>query len=400
MKRPIIIIVGIIIVIILIAIWIYVLFFGTPKNLNEEFSDLTFGDTTDTSIVIDNTEVEEPVVNLTSKKRLKQLTTKPVIGYQEVRKTASSTPEIYYTEAGTGHIFSIDLSSGEEKRVSGHTFPLSQKSSLTPDGKYLMIQSGSGSRSEFTVGQLSSTSDNKLITNTLDERIISFKSTNENTFLYAVQTDNSIIGKQYFPAKQKTETVFTIPFREALIDWGSNAKDTHYVYPKASSKLMGFLYEVKGTKIKRLPIDGYGLSAEGNESAVVFSKQNNGEYSSYLYHSDTKQSFQFGIDVIPEKCVFGESPSTALICAETSEVYGMDTPDSWYRGETSYADNLWETETDGQGVTYIANTLEESGQALDITNLDLSYNNQFVYFINKNNQTLWLFDRFLPLETE
>jgi len=47
MKRSVFIITGIILAIVLIAVWVYVLFFGTPTSLDEQFANFGVGDTID-----------------------------------------------------------------------------------------------------------------------------------------------------------------------------------------------------------------------------------------------------------------------------------------------------------------------------------------------------------------
>ncbi|MCA9357394.1 hypothetical protein H6784_03815 [Candidatus Nomurabacteria bacterium] len=402
MKRTVFIVIGVVLIIILVAIWIWVLFFGTPKNVDEVFGDLSIGDTTDTSIINEEPTLDnEPTVNVSTSKRLRQLTTKPIIGYREVMKNASSTPVVYYIEAGTGHVFSINLTSGEEERVSATTFPSSQKGSITLDGEYVMIQSGSGFSSEYNIKKLDSASSSDSSVYTITEPIISFKATTDNTFLYAVKTDRSVIGKSFDPVKQTSKDLFTIPFREAVIDWGKTEKDTHFAYPKASSKLEGFLYEIKGGKVSRLPIDGFGLSAEGNESGVVFSRQDKERYQTYLYLHEYNDYVEFPITVIPEKCAFSENTSSLVVCAETPNTYNRETPDTWYSGEVNLSDNLWESKMTEQGVSSLSNTQSESGQSLDITNLQFGHDDVNIYFVNKNNQNLWMFERLQPLpETE
>lgn len=401
MKRTVFIISGVVLVLVLIAVWIYVLFFGTPKNLDNNFADLTIGDTTDTNYTPSdaNEETTNPVVNIFGQKALQQLTTKPIVGYSEVIKTASSTPEVYYIEAGTGHVYSINTTTGEERRVSVTTFPSSQKGEITPDGKFVMIQSGSGVGREFTVGEIGSSSDNNLITHTINEPIVDFTSTSEDTFLYAVQTASSVVGKSYNPSIKKEEILFTIPFREVAIDWGATADSVHYAYPKASTRLEGAVYKIEAGKINRLPVDGFGLSARSSESVTVFGKQENNKYQTYTYDQVTGNTNNLIVNTIPEKCTFGKKNENTVYCAATFIEYGSQLPDTWYRGEVSYQDSLWEIDTKYGGAGLLTDTLIDSGQELDIINIQTSQTEREIYFVNKNNQTLWMYNR-VPNLTE
>lgn len=398
MKRPIFIIVGTILVLVLLAIWLYVLFFGTPKNNPDTFADLNFEDTTDSSVnFTDNNEnnpSEQPTVDVAGPERLRQLTTKPVVGYQEVRRDASSTPEIVYVEAGTGHIFSIDSLSGEETRISGTTLKESMLGAITPNGRFMMIQSSEGGGREFVVGELSTTSET-LNTIELDERIIDFKATTNNTFLYAVQTDSSVIGKHYYPISDTSETIFTVPFREAIVEWGNTALESQYVYPKASSKLEGYLYQFKNEQMKRLPIDGFGLSASGNESIVVYSEKIDNSYQTSIYDLEDGVPKSSPIAIIPEKCTSKQKNPSRIICATSLTTYKNNIPDAWYQGIVSYTDDLWEIEIDSLNnlsLRQIVSPEYISGRQLDIINLTVNSNDSSIYFLNKNDRTLWLYE--------
>lgn len=396
MKRSLFFILGILFIIILLGIWIYVLFFGTPKNIEDTFNTFGFGDTTDTELVFEEpTPPAEPVVDVTSTDRLRQLTTTPIIGYQEVQKNASSSPMIYYIESGTGHIFSIDITTGEERRISGTTIPSSKAAVISPNGQFVMIQSGSGSNQETTLGKLENR-DN-LSTQPIGESIVSFSATTDNTFLYAVQTGNTLIGKHFYPISNVSETIFTIPFREAVVQWGSTAASNHYIYPKSSYQLESFLYQVSEKTLTRLPIDGYGMSAVGNDDFVLFSKQVENNYQTFIYNKILDTENISPLSIIPEKCFFSVGDYSELgICAATLTEFDSQIPDTWYQGKVTYADRLWEINPNFRSATQLVDTKGVSGREIDITNLTLNETGTTIYFTNKLDNTLWLYER-IPL---
>lgn len=394
MKRPLFIIIGTIIVMILVAVWIYILFFKGQTIDQGTFTDLNFNDTTDTTYVptTDDSTVTKPtVVDVLGPERLRQLTTRQVVGYQDVMKSTSSTPLVYYVESGTGHIFSIDLGSGEEKRLSGTTIPSSRYAAITPNGQYVMLQTGSGNGAEFVIGEISSTSES-ISVDIIDEKIVSFTETTDNTFLYAVKTNNSVVGKENDPAKSITKTLFTVPFREASIQWGRTATDVHYVYPKATYQLEGYAYKVSEGILERLPISGYGLSLAGNTDGLIYSKQINTVYQSFIYDSVADITNQAPITVIPEKCTALYTNSTNIICGGMITTYDHTMPDSWYKGIISFSDELWQIDTStgiGVGLVDISN---ETGRQVDAVSLNTSSDNKRVYFINSLDNKLWMFE--------
>jgi hypothetical protein len=368
-------------------------FFGTPTSVDEQFGDFGFEDTTDTNYQEPVVEPEaEPVVDVETAQRLRQLTTQPVAGFAEVQVSTSTPREVLYMEVGTGHIYSINLTTGSEERISATTIPGAQRAEFSENGQYVMIQSGFGSQKEFVVGEISRASST--LSNTeLAEPITSFSSTNDNRFLYSIQTNTSTIGKVFNPAEFTNETLFTLPFRESSVAWGSDVTDSHYVYPKTTRQLESFLYRVKNGAVTRLPVDGYGMSALGNNNSVFYSKQERGSYQSYFYDINSGAENSVPLVQIPEKCVMGEGELPITICANTEYEFSHQLPDSWYTGGMASADSLWEISSDGNNARFLVDPEHESGRKLDITRLRITDDAFNLYFTNQTDQTLWVYER-------
>jgi len=393
MKRSLFIIIGVILVIVLIIIWIYVLFIGTPTSVDEQFANFGMDDTTDVNYQEPiATEPNEPLVDFTVDQRLRQLTTRPVAGFIEVPASSSTPAQVLYMEIGTGHIYAITLTTGEEERISATTIPSAQKAEFSGNGQYVMIEAGFGPQKEFIIGTID-TDTNTLSNTQLAEPITSFSGTDDNRFLYAIQTDTSTIGKIYTPSSLTNETLFTLPFRESSIEWGVAVTDSHYIYPKATRQLESFLYRVKNGAITRMPVDGYGMSALGNESYILYSKQEREAYNTYYYETATGQTLLSPLVQIPEKCLMEEGEFPVTICANSQYAFTSLLPDSWYKGEMVSADNLWEYLPEAGTANLLVNVEQESGRTLDIVNLHLGADGVNVYFTNQGDQTLWQYQR-------
>jgi len=396
MKRSVFIIIGVVLVIVLMSVWVYVLFFSNPSSVEEEqFGDLNFGDTTDVDyqepVVVSESE-PEPVVDIQTNQRLRQLTTRPVAGFTEMPVSTSTPRKVLYMEGGTGHIYSIDLTTGAENRISATTIAGAQTAEFSEDGRYVMIQSGFGPQKEFVVGEINLGSST--LSNTkLAEPITSFSSTKDNRFLYSIQTAASTIGKVFNPTEFTNETLFTLPFREASIEWGDDLSDSHYAYPKTTRHLESFLFRVKNGVVTRMPVDGYGMSALGNDNYILYSKQVNNEYQSYYLDTNSGQETIAPLTQIPEKCVMSEEEFPITICANTEYESTSLLPDSWYKGEVSTADSLWEISPDGMSARFLISPELTSGRLLNITQLQITDDKSHVYFTNQSDQTLWVYER-------
>jgi hypothetical protein len=377
---------GIIFIVILTAIWVYLLFFGAPTK-EDLFNAFDFGDTTDESAGDIVAEPEIPiVVDTTSPEKLRQLTTRPVAGFTEITTTASSTLEVYYVEAGTGHVYSINIVTGEENRISNITVPVAQLAVLSKDGKRVVIKSGDGHIEIITIN------DDKTVTSTtFDEAIQDFSMSDTGELLYSTGLNSTTLGLVYDFETKISRTLFEIPFRGAVIDWGDEVNSKHYAYPKAASLLGGALYSINKGVLNREPISGYGLTAHSNFDYSIFAKQSAGSYLSYLHNFATGESLDLFDTFLPDKCAFSNS-SSLLVCANTHDgTYDLSIPDAWYQGVVSYADDLWLMNLENSETILLTETLPLTGRELDIIDLQFGNTDETIYFRNKNDQTLWLF---------
>jgi len=398
MKRPLFIILGLVAILLLLGVWVYVLLTGSPDNQEERFGTFNFGDTTDPSVQIEpEVEPETPIVNVGSRNKLRQLTTEPVIGYTEIPETASTTAKVYYVSAGTGHIFSIDLETGEEKRISGTTIPLARAAALTPDGGHVFMQAGDGTNAEIIIGTIATSSED-LSNFKLPEsnQVLSFTATHNNEFLYITPDGNNAIAKAYNPENNSTRTLFTVPFRDVTVQWHHTAGGPHIVYPKATNRLEGFAYSYTNGVRSRLPLTGFGLSAVGSDEYVISSKTGASQtYTTNTYSYVTNRtSDNVPLTIVPEKCAFSSIITDSVWCAVTLADYNnsSDMPDSWYRGERGMQDGLWDIRLFNNSSTFLSDLSAESGTDFDLINPQFNTESTALYFQNKTNQTLWTYD--------
>lgn len=391
MKRPLLIILGIIIVLILIGIWVYVLLTGTPNNGNQ-FAEFGFGDTSDPTFQGLPEPEPEPTVDVGPGSALKQLTTKPVAGFTEVQLATTTPAKAYYVEAGTGHIFTIDLETGEETRVSATTIPLTRAAAITPNGAHVMMQAGEGLSAEYIIGTLATSSD-ELSNFALSESVLSFAASDDNEFLYAVPDGNTTLAKAYNPRTNSSRVLFSVPFRDVTIEWGNTSSGPHLAFPKPASRLEGFVYSYTNGSPTRLPISGFGVSAVGSGNAVISSyMQTTGSYTSSGYSYTVSDDLRLPITVVPEKCTFPANLESQAICATSFTNYSNMMPDVWYRGEVTLTDELWEIDPATQTARPIKNISSVAGQSLDVVNPKTNPDGNRFYFQNKVDNTLWLYD--------
>jgi hypothetical protein len=262
---------------------------------------------------------------------------------------------------------------------------------MTPNGQFAMMQSGSGIGSEHIVGIISTTSD-ELRNFAIPGTITSYAATAENTFLYATPVGSSLIIQAYDPSTNSESERFRIPFRDATIAWGSTEAGPHYVYPQTTSRLEGYVYSYTDGVATRESASGYGLSTLGSNAGYIFSEVQDGEYNTYASNKTTDETNTAPLTIIPEKCIFAQTDAIVAICGIALTEYPFQMPDPWYKGEVRMTDDLWEYNINTQSASLLISPENATGRQLDIIRPQFGSNDANLYFQNKIDQTLWIYE--------
>lgn len=383
--KPWILIVGGIVLALLLVFWMF-LFFAGDATKAELFNALNFGDTTGEDLgfgdFFDNeNETDDSLA------ALRQLSLRRTIGYRPFEATASSSALVYMAEAGTGHIYSIDPATGFEERISNVTIPTAAKAVFSQNKAFAVVDSVDNN-GNLTIISLP-TGSSTLESYTIAADVLSFTLIGNKTLLYAEQNNSSVSAYSYDVEKKIRTALFTLPFREANIVWGTDAAATHLVYPKPSSQLEGYIYQVKKGSLSRLPISGYGLSAISDGEDVLFSRRAGDVYQTSLYSTASNNTSQFAETTFPEKCA---ARSNYILCGVSIQSYSTASPDNWYSGEVTYSDSLWLFDKRSGLSSFLIDLESESGRQLDVINLQTLDISSSAFFVNKIDQSLWIYE--------
>jgi hypothetical protein len=384
--KPWLLITGIFTILLLLGIWLYLLFFGAP-NTDDLFGGFNFGDTTEEIIPLP--PVSPEAVENAPPARLRQLTTRAVTGYTESLATSTANPEVLFVEGGTGHVYRLDVVTGEETRVSNITIAGATVAVFSPDQTRVVIQSGFGqNRTLQSISLVDTTATD------LPSSVGTFAFNQSGELLYASSNNTVVVAKTYNFTTNTSRDLFTVPFREVTIDWGTEPDAAHYFYPKSASRLEGALYTgTNAGAINRTPLSGYGLSAVTNPFFTVFAIQVDSSYQTYIYNQFEQTSVLLGAGFLPEKCAFLNQIQAYTICAQSSfGTYDLSIPDQWYMGAVSFTDELWLTNLTNSETILLTETAVTTGRELDIVSLQTNNTDERLYFINKNDQALWLYE--------
>lgn len=383
---------GILIILILAGVLAFLLI-ASDDQKKDIFSAFDFGDGTDSAVIFD-TIVDAITPGEDRLAALRQLTLKRVIGAIELTPTASSTATmVYYAEAGTGHIFSLDIVTGAENRLSNITVPAANEAVLSARGDFAITLSGGRSDGRVLTLITLPEGGRELSSITFSERVKQATLTTDGMVLYTTVAQNNLLGRSYDITSGQSRTIFTLPFKEATVRFPVGSKDSTYVYPKTAATLESYLYEINGGVLSRLPLSGYGLTAAAHENTVLLAARQSGSYTSLLYDTTTKRKTPLSLNVIAEKCTFIGDAAT-LYCGSSFDV-DVNTPIEWYQGIRTTRDNLFRVNGETGDMVNLIDLGETSQRDIDVRNLTGSLDAVRLYFINHIDGTLWIYDQSL-----
>jgi hypothetical protein len=203
-------------------------------------------------------------------------------------------------------------------------------------------------------------------------------------------TERQAFGSIFNFQKNTSTRVFQSPFSEWLPVYFDGK--TAVLQTKASQTIPGFLYSVSMANGELQKIIGgiNGLTAlpSPNLQKILYSESTRGGVILRLFDRKEKTTVGGLPATLTEKCVWN-SDSTIVYCAVPGYLSTAEYPDAWYQGSISFDDELWKIDAKTGKADIIMSPSVFGRYALDMTNLTLSSNKDFLFFINKTDSTLW-----------
>ncbi|MCB9818846.1 hypothetical protein H6788_01565 [Candidatus Nomurabacteria bacterium] len=388
MKRTIFIISGSIVLLLVFSMWVFLLLFGTPQNIEDAFTNLGLG-SDPTPITSDSNQTLEQTAQLNiDAGTLVQLTTKPVAGHRFLSGASSTTDKLLYAERGVGHIYEIDIASSVENRISAKTFLAVIDAIFSPDGKFVALVSETENGTAVTLENLEDEVDYDIPTNAKNLEFIS-----DTELRYAVTSQSGTVGYSFDLTEITTDQIFSIPLTDIDIIWGT---DETLVINKPASRLRGGLFRINGSQMSRVGESGYSLraiaspSSNGEYILTVANLNRGGVIESRVFNETTGELRSLSILAWPEKCVFDTTTQNSLWCASSASELSRDSQSDWYKGLVTFSDLLWRVDTVSGEATLVENFVETSGRYIDVTDISIDQNGRFLLFKNKIDDSLWI----------
>jgi hypothetical protein len=377
---------------------IFSAFFPSGSNTN---TNNTGG--TSTTTPIDNSGGQnaggDDVVSATPAPTIRQITANPVSGFTIVEDKKSG-PIARYMEIESGNVWSAPLSVLSKTRITNTTIPQTHQTFFTQSGKSLLTQylgidqatvktfsatvhATTSSTGITSVGELQGSylkdGIRDIVVSPAGDKIFYLMDSNIGTDGISANTDGS-----------KPSKIFSSPIAGWLPQWTGSSI---YVTSKASASTPGFLYSVNpasGAQTKILSgIYGLTTNVSPKNTALLYSSTGGRGIQLFAYTISTRAASSVFYATLPEKCAWDNTDSNIIYCAVPNALPSGVYPDSWYKGLVSFNDSLWKLNLKTGETQSLGKFSDVTDGEIDAVNLAVSKNNDYLVFINKNDQSLW-----------
>ncbi len=385
MNRPIIITIGIVILLLMLGLWGYLLAYGTPQKATDVFTNLGFFAPSEQTVrTIDVNGIQENTTTLAlGGSPLQQLTTRAVAGFGYASDKGDL---IRYVEAGTGHIYEINLQNGTERQISVTTIPQTIDAVFSVNAQAIAITTQEGYKGHVVAGFITGEEDTiELIELPQNSQNLAFK--DDTTLYYSLSTGGKTHGYSMDLTKNESTLLFSLTLADATLRWGGRYTSM-LAQSKPTQHLPGYVYEIVNGSLKPFFIEGYGLSAFGSDEYTIISNVQEGVYVTNVLRGDN--TWSEGIIMLKEKCASGLE-SQELWCAAPLEVLPPSYIENWYKGTITSNDHLWYTRLTEESSELTVDLAELAGHTVDVDRIEASIDGSSLIFRNKIDNSLWIY---------
>lgn len=362
------------------------------------------GPTGEKEVPRDASTTETPTPENIQFPRLYQLHASPVsgIGFFETfdKKGTTTNITIRYIERGLGHIYETNLSTYGESRIINETRPRISEAFWGNNGKSVVIR-------------FLDAKDTELI----KTHVINIANTGTSTPETAFETEE-IFLPDAIPfmaiADDRTNNLFYLEGERGVITDSQNTFDTEIFnskftewipqYPnqklitlttRPSAEVPGHMFSIdpKTKAVTKIigGINGLTTLTSRDGKYVLYSETVGKGFELFVYNTTTKTASPVLLSGLPEKCVWGTKNTATLYCAIPQTLPRATYPDQWYQGLVSFSDTLWKINAGNLETQRVVVPGTLGIQNLDITNLALASNEDYLIFIDKKTSSPWLY---------
>lgn len=304
---------------------------------------------------------------------------------------------VRYVDKSNGNIYQSDLGKKDERKYSEAIMPGIHESFLGKNGsavilRYLApatetIETFIRKLPEEILGADIST-DGKIDGTFLPQDTLDIAlSKDKNNIFYINRTKNGVVGTVAAATGENKNQVFESPYSEWLSQWPT--EDLITITTKPASGIPGYMYSIN-PQLKDFNkimggINGLTTLTSPNGKKVLFADD---KIKLSILDTETGETEKVALDTLPEKCVWGKS-SDVIFCGVPQFIPFGNHPDSWYKGQFSFLDNIWQISVESGETSMIVNPSKLAGESVDLIRPDLSEDENYLLFMDKKSSFLW-----------
>jgi hypothetical protein len=176
-----------------------------------------------------------------------------------------------------------------------------------------------------------------------------------------------------------------------LVSWPTPQNIVLNTKPSGTADGYAYIFNPKTKSLIKLAGNKKGLttlmSPDGNR--VLIGESTPGTMELEVLDRKTSEIKDLYIRTIPEKCVWSKKQSTLVYCAVPESISYNTYPDVWYMGAVSFSDAIWSINVVTNESRRVVQPSTLINQSLDMINMSLSKNEDFLMFQDKNDLSLW-----------
>ncbi|MHB1330682.1 MAG: hypothetical protein ACYCY6_01810 [Minisyncoccota bacterium] len=335
--------------------------------------------------------------------RLFKLSDAPVAGALSFLKNGSTT--VRYVDRATGHVYEVNLTNLERVKILNTTRPHVYEVIFKQDGSGFVertVAPGSDTVINTSISLIAPTStstsqassSSAISMHTAEATLLrgeleDITLLHNNNLIYALKDTGSVMTSSF--SGENPRTLFTLPFTKWNIRPISNT--SAILSTKPSSEAEGYAYTLNitsGSLTKMLgPLTALSVLPSSDGRRIAYSYTKNGANVLSVDNTLNGTSLEILPATLSEKCVWSKQSTNILICAAGENGLEDDAPDAWYQGLTHYSDKIWRFNTDTETAEILLSPKANFDIDIDVINLILSPNEDYLFFTNKTDLSLW-----------
>jgi len=333
---------------------------------------------------------------------LRLLSDAPVGGY--AASTTASTTIVRWADRGRGNIYEASYDSSAILTLSNTLVPkiiqsvwnrdltafvasMFQDGDLDPTTVYAEL----ATRAASSTGSAPYALQGKSVSGS----VIGYAVSPDRTKMFML-LDQGGAGVGYvssFNGKNLTQ-IFSTPLTELNVAWPADGIIA--LTTKGSASYNGYLYFVDpkaGTWKRALgPLPGLSASVSRTGKYVLYSTANSQGVYTGIYSVASGTSTDAIIRTLADKCAWGNTYRDLVYCGVPVQLPSGTYPNDWYLGTVSTVDGVWQINAANGEVHLISSIIDQSNRPVDTSGLSTDAKDHYLFFMNKNDLSLWSLD--------